>query len=282
MESIGQVAEAIEPKAPKKIKTIAEIVEEQKQKKAVGERQQAARDLFAAQKAKGEQIRLQKESDAKDAIEAQRVQRDEEVKQIEAIRPDLTSSDVLMADLPASIETVVDRMDANIPTDILAVNEAIDALDKKFEELEKYKNDPKRTHTTAQIDEVIDLLDSTKKELQYYQEAITDYEESIENRTTAEGIVEAKTAEASAKAEAKQAEVEQAPQPFPAQEGAESEQNKDRVSAELEQIYRDLHKSVMANVDKDTIRMLKENPTEAMVEKALRELERKGIIKIDC
>jgi hypothetical protein len=283
MASIGQAAEAVEPKAPKKIKTIAEIVEEQKQKKAVGERQQAARDLFAAQKAKGEQIRLQKESDAKDAIEAQRVQRDEEVKQIEAIRPDLTSSDVLMAGLPESIEMVVDRMDANIPTDILAVNEAIDALDNKFEELEKYKNDPKRTHTTAQIDEVIDLLDSTKKELQYYQEAITDYEGSIEKRTAAEGIVEAKTNEASAKAEAKQAaEVEQTPQPFPAQEGSESVEDKFQASNELEQIYRDLQAAVNKNIDEQTIRILKANPSKGMIDKAMDILKKKGIIEVDC
>lgn len=280
MASIGQAGEPVEPKAPKKIKTIAEIVEEQKQKKAVEERQQAARDLFAAQKAKGEQIRLQKEADAKDAIEAQRKQRDEEVKQIEAIRPDLTSSDVLMADLPASIETVVDRMDANIPTDITAVNEAIDALDKKFDELEKYKNDPNRTHTTAQIDEVIDLLDSTKKELQYYQEAITDYEGSIENRTTAEGITEAKTAQASTQAEAEQAtEVES----FPAQEGAASEQEKEfKAHPELEQVYRDLHAAVNKNLDPKTLDAVKRNPTLVMVEKALRELERKGVIKIEC
>ena len=279
MASIGQAGEAVEPKAPKKIKTIAEIVEEQKQKKVVEERQQAARDLFAAQKAKGEQIRLQKEADAKDAIEAQRKQRDEEVKQIEAIRPDLTSSDVLMAGLPESIEMIVDRMDANIPTDILAVNEAIDALDKKFEELEKYKNDPKRTHTTAQIDEVIDLLDSTKKELQYYQEAITDYEGSIENRTTAEGIVEAKATQANTKAEAEQAtEVES----FPAQEGAESVEDKFQANSELEQIYRELQEAVNKNIDEQTLRILKANPSEAMIKKAFDILQSKGVIKIDC
>jgi hypothetical protein len=75
---------------------------------------------------------------------------------------------------------------------------------------------------------------------------------------------------------------EQAPQPFPAQEGAESVEDKFQANAELEQIYRDLNAAVTKNVDKDTIRMLKEKPTEAMVDKAMRELQRKGIIKIDC
>jgi hypothetical protein len=75
---------------------------------------------------------------------------------------------------------------------------------------------------------------------------------------------------------------EQAPQPFPAQEGAESVEDKFQANAELEQIYRDLNAAVTKNVDKDTIRMLKANPTEAMVDKALRELQSKGVIKIDC
>ena len=76
---------------------------------------------------------------------------------------------------------------------------------------------------------------------------------------------------------------EQAPQPFPAQEGAESAQEQEfKANPELEQIYRDLNAAVTKNVDKDTIRMLKENPTEVMVEKALRELQKKGIINIEC
>jgi len=75
---------------------------------------------------------------------------------------------------------------------------------------------------------------------------------------------------------------EQAPQPFPAQEGAESVEDKFQANSELEQIYRELNAAVIKNVDKDTIRMLKENPTEAMVDKALRELQKKGIINIEC
>jgi hypothetical protein len=76
---------------------------------------------------------------------------------------------------------------------------------------------------------------------------------------------------------------EQAPQSFPAQEGAIAEQEQAfKANPELEQIYRDLNAAVTKNVDKDTIRMLKANPTEAMVDKALRELQSKGVIKIDC
>ena len=76
---------------------------------------------------------------------------------------------------------------------------------------------------------------------------------------------------------------EQAPQSFPAQEGATAAQEQEfKANPELEQIYRDLNAAVTKNVDKDTIRMLKENPTEAMVDKALRELQKKRIIEIDC
>jgi hypothetical protein len=75
---------------------------------------------------------------------------------------------------------------------------------------------------------------------------------------------------------------EQTPQPFPAQEGAESVEDKFQANAELEQIYRDLNAAVTKNVDKDTIRMLKANPTEAMVNKAMEELKKKGIIQIEC
>jgi hypothetical protein len=232
-------------------------------------------------------------------------------------------------------------MDANIPTDITAVNEAIDALDKKFEELNKYKNDSKRTHTTEQIDEVIDLLDNTKKELQQYQEAIINDEAKIEQGKPTERVVETPTNEISTQAEAgpaaevapqtlpevenaisnlrkqEQAEneetynkydevitpllekekelkaeapvaeeakgtSEQAPQAFPAQEGAESVEDKFKANPELEQIYRDLNAAVNKNIDPKTLEAVKRNPTLVMVEKALRELERKGVIKIDC
>jgi hypothetical protein len=111
----------------------------------------------------------------------------------------------------------------------------------------------------------------------YYQDNIDILEENkITPQAETAPLFEAPTIEAPTQ------EQEAAPQPFPAQEGAESEQKKDGVSAELEQIYRDLNAAVIKNVDKDTIRMLKEKPTEAMVDKALRELQSKGVIKIDC
>ena len=75
---------------------------------------------------------------------------------------------------------------------------------------------------------------------------------------------------------------EQAPQPFPAQEGAESVEDKFQANAELEQIYRDLNAAVTKKLDPKTLEDVKRNPTLVMVEKALRELERKGVIKIDC
>lgn len=76
---------------------------------------------------------------------------------------------------------------------------------------------------------------------------------------------------------------EQAPESFPAQEGAASEQEKEfKAHPELEQVYRDLHASVNKNLDPNTLEAVKRNPTLVMVEKALRELERKGVIKIEC
>jgi hypothetical protein len=75
---------------------------------------------------------------------------------------------------------------------------------------------------------------------------------------------------------------EQTPQAFPAQEGSESVQDKFQANAELEQIYRDLNAAVTKKLDPKTLEDVKRNPTLVMVEKALRELERKGVIKIDC
>jgi len=127
-----------------------------------------------------------------------------------------------LADLPKSVERVMDRMDASIPTDITAVDESIAALDKKFDELQAYRNDPKRTHTTEQIDEVEDLLNSTKKELQNYKEAIIDNESEIKPRTTTQGVAEAKADETPAVAEVK-AEPKPEVKPEPVVEEAKSE-----------------------------------------------------------
>ena len=75
---------------------------------------------------------------------------------------------------------------------------------------------------------------------------------------------------------------EQAPQAFPAQEGAESVEDKFQANSELEQIYRDLQAAVNKNIDEQTIRILKANPTEAMVNKVMETLKKKGIIEVDC
>jgi hypothetical protein len=175
MRDIGQVSEPVEAK-PKKIKTIAEIVAETKEKAARGERLEAAKQRFKEAQERGEAIRLQAEKDAAEQIRLQREARDKEVAEIEKIRPDLTDEDMLLVGLPPIIEKIQDRMDANISSDPVQVQEAIDALDKKFDELEAYKKDPKRTHTTEQIDEVIDLLSDAKSEIQLYQEQLAGYE----------------------------------------------------------------------------------------------------------
>ena len=75
---------------------------------------------------------------------------------------------------------------------------------------------------------------------------------------------------------------EQAPQPFPAQEGAESVEDKFQANPELEQIYRELQDAVNKNIDEQTLRILKANPSEAMIKKAFDILQSKGVIKIDC
>jgi hypothetical protein len=76
---------------------------------------------------------------------------------------------------------------------------------------------------------------------------------------------------------------EQAPQAFPAQEGATAEQEQEfKANPELEQVYRDLHAAVTKNIDEQTLRILKANPSEAMIKKAFDILQSKGVIKIDC
>lgn len=188
IKAIGQVDEPVEAK-PKKIKTIAEIVAETKAKKDRAERLEEAKKRFKEAQQRGEQIRIQQEAERQEAIKAQREARDKEVEQIAAIRPDLTDSDILLVDLPPIVDKTIDRMDAAIPSDPTQVQESIDALDKKFDELEAYKKDPKRTHTTEQIDEVIDLLGEAKTELQLYQEQLAGYER--EQGTTKETGAEA-------------------------------------------------------------------------------------------
>jgi len=182
ISGLGEGGGKIEATKPQKIKSVADIVAETKAKKDRAERQEEAKRLFAEARKRGEVERLRKESEAQEAIAAQKVARDAEVTQIESIRQDLTDQDLLMADLPESVDRAIDRMDAGIPSDPVQVNEAITALDTKFEQLEAYKSDPNRTHTTAQIDEVIDLLSEAKTELQLYQQQLQDYESTIQPR----------------------------------------------------------------------------------------------------
>src|SRR5690606_6793351 len=59
MADIGQISEPTEAKH-KKIKTIAEIVAETKEKAARGERLQAAKAAFKEQQKKGEALRIKK------------------------------------------------------------------------------------------------------------------------------------------------------------------------------------------------------------------------------
>lgn len=123
------------------------------------------------------------EAEAKEIIEAQRKQRDLEIEEFAVLRPDLTDADLLIMDIPEMVDKTIDRMDANIPTDPIQVEESIAALDKKFDELRAYKNDPKRTHSIAQIDEVIDLLSEAKTELQIYQTKNNEYESRAGEKT---------------------------------------------------------------------------------------------------
>jgi hypothetical protein len=110
----------------------------------------------------------------------------------------------------------------------------------------------------------------------YFKGTLADAKSFLQDENIITGKVQVQEKEAAPTAE-------QAPQPFPAQEGAASVgEKKDSVHTEIEQIYRDLHKAVIANVDEDTMRILKANPTEAMVNKLMETLKKKGIIQIEC
>ena len=107
----------------------------------------------------------------------------------------------------------------------------------------------------------------------------------VESTAKVDSVKENKRQEKIAEAQAKldeEATSKQEPQAFPAQEGAESVEDKFQANSELEQIYRELQDAVNKNIDPKTLEAVKRNPTLVMVEKALRELEKKRIIKIDC
>jgi hypothetical protein len=159
----------------KKILSISDITELFRRKK---ESRENVKKLYEEAKRRGQIKALEKEEQRKLFIQEQRKNRDLELEEIAKMRPDLTDSDLLLIDLPDSVDKVLDRVDANIPSDPVAISEAIDALDKKFDALEAYKNDPKRTHTIKQIDEVIDALSDAKSTLQFYDNENKEYRET--------------------------------------------------------------------------------------------------------
>jgi hypothetical protein len=159
----------------KKILSISDITELFRRKK---ESRENVKKLYEEAKRRGQIKALEKEEQRKLFIQEQRKNRDLELEEIAKMRPDLTDSDLLLIDLPDSVDKVLDRVDANIPSDPVAISEAIDALDEKFDALEAYKNDPKRTHTIKQIDEVIDALSDAKSTLQFYDNENKEYRET--------------------------------------------------------------------------------------------------------
>jgi hypothetical protein len=120
-------------------------------------------------KQKEQVIAEQKDKEVK-LKEEVRKQRDAELEQIQAIRADLGTDAELIDDLPEAVDNVIDRIDLSAPIDNVAINESIAALDKKFTDLEAYKNNPNRTHTIAQIEAMQDIFSQTKSEIQAYQE----------------------------------------------------------------------------------------------------------------
>ena len=120
----------------------------------------------------------------------------------------------------------------------------------------------------------INKLSKTKLTPEQFEDIATKYAESKGNYLHTQKAVESPLS--------KEQTSEQTPQAFPAQEGAESVADKFQANSELEQIYRDLQKAVKKNLDPKTLEAVKRNPTLVMVEKALRELQKKGIINIEC
>jgi hypothetical protein len=107
--------------------------------------------------------------------------------------------------------------------------------------------------------------------------------ENAYTNSKGERVIEQSTYEPVAQSLKQSPTSEQAPESFPAQEGATAEQEQEfKANPELEQIYRDLQAAVNKNIDEQTLRILKANPSEAMIKKAFDILQSKGVIKIDC
>jgi hypothetical protein len=124
--------------------------------------------------------------------------------------------------------------------------------------------------------------EATELEIKETQYKIDKFKREITREAEQNGLSKDDVLKAVESLLSKEQTSKQAPESFPAQEGAESVQDKFQANSELEQIYRDLNAAVNKNIDPNTLEAVKRNPTLVMVEKALRELERKGIIKIDC
>lgn len=236
-EGISALGEgATETPEPKKILSIAEISNIMAEKKKAAEFLEEMKRKAAEARKRGEEVAFRKEQEAAAFLEEQRKKRDAEVEELKLIRPDLTDDDMLLIDLPDSVDKALDRLEANIPTDMVQVNEAIEALDKKFEQLQAYKNDPKRTHTIEQIDEVVDMLSEAKSKLQFYQLEIENHESRQQQQKSSEGKSETEVSETGAVAEKAETQpttteqVEEKPKP------TEKPKTKEEIAAEIERL----------------------------------------------
>lgn len=113
----------------------------------------------------------------------QRERRDQEIEEVQQLRNDLGQDVELINDIPGFVDDVVDRMDLGMMVAPEMLSDAIKELDKQFDKLQAYRNDPARTHTTAQIDAMIDVLGAVKSEIQDYQ--IKQQENEQQQPTTA-------------------------------------------------------------------------------------------------
>jgi len=119
-------------------------------------------------------------------VERQKEKRDAEIEEVQALRDDLGQEVELINDIPVFIDDVIDRIDLGMMVAPEMLSDAIGELDKQFDKLQKYKNDPSRTHTTAQIDAMIDVLSAVKTEIQDYQLKQSENEQPTKTEPTTE------------------------------------------------------------------------------------------------
>ncbi len=150
-------------------------------KETIGKGVEAVKGIFETK----EEPIINTEEQVKDAIAEQRRLRDAEIAQIQAIRTDLGSDAELFDDMPDIVDKTIDRIDMNIPVDPVQIEESITALDNQFKKLKAYRNSPNRTHTTEQIDSVIDILSEAKSEIQNFQLKQVNYEKQSKPTETA-------------------------------------------------------------------------------------------------